>query len=739
MAITFSSDTFFITGAHIEATASAATTSSTLVSTGSFSTWNGTGDDFIAFDRVVRIISGTGSGQVRNIGKVVNNDTVDIQEDWTTTPDGTSVFQVAYNIIDLQSVQSSQIIITRTGHHNNNGIGGGFGYLAEIKGHLVIGNDSVQTYFHIGKGSYNFEEPVSSHDGSYPYNNAAQVIRHRNKAVLQFGNKHYGTGIAYNGPSITYSNRNNDYRQRFMNTGNASTSIVNMYGTSFNHIGVQGLKSTTQNGDIVMAWENGTISEVLECRFGEGVTLRPFAADLVISKCTFSNANFAAYKWNTPPEGLTILADAGVTNSGNSDDNGGPQTMKNFTIYAKGGHVAATTSSETNGKGDVSVPKSTLGQTHLVNFTWNRQLVHGAPVLQGLPNGAHVSERYEFDMNVKDSAQANISGALFNLKAIAGNCVNLADNYTGVTDSNGNIAQQTVETTYTDNDSGNQLGSVNWPALPYWWQQSKYGFKLRIRKADKFFTSTPVDFTHPTEDCGKSISLNLSLTDDTNYTADGSLVTGVTLTDNRAAPVSYNGKTFGWTITGDTSVNSGLTAQDIYNWWKYNGSQAGTPSTGTLTAGEIHNLMPSPTETAKGDYYDPNDATHVEDVVTDATTETHGVRIIDQNGNPFPGIVRMQSNDSTYYIPPVTYTLGFSGLQASSEVRIFTAGTTTEIGGIENTSGSFNFNHNGVGTSIDYVIFNVQYQPVRVEGFALTSSNSTIPIQQIFDRQYDNP
>lgn len=77
-----------------------------------------------------------------------------------------------------------------------------------------------------------------------------------------------------------------------------------------------------------------------------------------------------------------------------------------------------------------------------------------------------------------------------------------------------------------------------------------------------------------------------------------------------------------------------------------------------------------------------------------------------------------------------------SGLQPNTEVRIFVAGTTTEIAGIENTTGSF---VTSVQTSaVDISVLNLAYQNLRVKNVD-TSSDAFVPVVQRIDRQYSNP
>jgi hypothetical protein len=80
--------------------------------------------------------------------------------------------------------------------------------------------------------------------------------------------------------------------------------------------------------------------------------------------------------------------------------------------------------------------------------------------------------------------------------------------------------------------------------------------------------------------------------------------------------------------------------------------------------------------------------------------------------------------------------LTLTGLQANSEVRVYIAGTTTEIAGVENSGTTF-VDATIAVNSVDIVIHNVQYEYQKIEA-ADTSSNLTLPIQQRFDRNYSN-
>jgi hypothetical protein len=81
-------------------------------------------------------------------------------------------------------------------------------------------------------------------------------------------------------------------------------------------------------------------------------------------------------------------------------------------------------------------------------------------------------------------------------------------------------------------------------------------------------------------------------------------------------------------------------------------------------------------------------------------------------------------------------TLTLTGLKANTEVRIYDAGTTTEVAGVENSGTSESFSISVA--SVDVVLHNVGYIYQRLEALN-TSANLTLPIQQQVDRNYDNP
>ena len=83
-----------------------------------------------------------------------------------------------------------------------------------------------------------------------------------------------------------------------------------------------------------------------------------------------------------------------------------------------------------------------------------------------------------------------------------------------------------------------------------------------------------------------------------------------------------------------------------------------------------------------------------------------------------------------------TTSLTFTGLQSNTEVRVYAAGTTTEVAGVENSGTSVSFDISE--SSVDVVLHALGYLNQRIDGLA-TTTNVTLPISQVLDRQYNNP
>ena len=87
---------------------------------------------------------------------------------------------------------------------------------------------------------------------------------------------------------------------------------------------------------------------------------------------------------------------------------------------------------------------------------------------------------------------------------------------------------------------------------------------------------------------------------------------------------------------------------------------------------------------------------------------------------------------------PATLTL--TNVVSGSEVRIYTAGTTGELYGIETTDGvtdpAYVYTETGF---VDIVVHNIDYNYLRIDDYPLQTTDASLPIAQVFDRNYDNP
>ena len=127
--------------------------------------------------------------------------------------------------------------------------------------------------------------------------------------------------------------------------------------------------------------------------------------------------------------------------------------------------------------------------------------------------------------------------------------------------------------------------------------------------------------------------------------------------------------------------------------------------------------------------YDVNNSTIAGSVVISPTNGSNVSSYIN-SGTP--------SGTTTIKAPQITLTI--EGAATGSEIRIFAHGTTTELGGVEDSTGDFDYPYAySPGTYIDIVVHHVDYQYYRYNNYLLGASNSSFPISQIEDRVYNNP
>lgn len=85
-------------------------------------------------------------------------------------------------------------------------------------------------------------------------------------------------------------------------------------------------------------------------------------------------------------------------------------------------------------------------------------------------------------------------------------------------------------------------------------------------------------------------------------------------------------------------------------------------------------------------------------------------------------------------------TLTLTGVVDGSEVRIFAHGTQTELYGLEGKAPGVNPAYSYTSPQpVDIVVHNVDYNYFRLDNYQLAASDATLPISQVFDRNYRNP
>jgi hypothetical protein len=99
------------------------------------------------------------------------------------------------------------------------------------------------------------------------------------------------------------------------------------------------------------------------------------------------------------------------------------------------------------------------------------------------------------------------------------------------------------------------------------------------------------------------------------------------------------------------------------------------------------------------------------------------------------------SSGSTTSIISGLVTITLSNLKANTEIRVYedSGGLNgADVDGVDNSTTSFSFS---VASSkvINIMINNLNYLPADIWGFTVPSSNTTIPISQVIDRQFLNP
>jgi hypothetical protein len=88
-----------------------------------------------------------------------------------------------------------------------------------------------------------------------------------------------------------------------------------------------------------------------------------------------------------------------------------------------------------------------------------------------------------------------------------------------------------------------------------------------------------------------------------------------------------------------------------------------------------------------------------------------------------------------YQYPLDVITLNITGLKAGSDISITTAGTDTELANVDNTTTSYAFSYE-IPSTIDIAVYKTGYVPYFIRNYTLSSSDSSVPVAQVVDRNY---
>lgn len=90
--------------------------------------------------------------------------------------------------------------------------------------------------------------------------------------------------------------------------------------------------------------------------------------------------------------------------------------------------------------------------------------------------------------------------------------------------------------------------------------------------------------------------------------------------------------------------------------------------------------------------------------------------------------------------PPAVRNFELTGLQSDSEIRIYNLSTGAEIDGTESSGVTFNHQFTYTSdTAVFIIILHINYNWLRINGQSLLDQDQSIPVFQIFDRDYKNP
>lgn len=107
------------------------------------------------------------------------------------------------------------------------------------------------------------------------------------------------------------------------------------------------------------------------------------------------------------------------------------------------------------------------------------------------------------------------------------------------------------------------------------------------------------------------------------------------------------------------------------------------------------------------------------------------------DGGTTPSYKKRRSGDTVNIITgSVTVTL--TGLVSGSEVRVYDTSSGAVVDGVESSGTSFAFSY--TAAEVVYIrIFHLSYLPADIIDYTIPATNTSVPVQQVFDRNYSNP
>ncbi len=142
-------------------------------------------------------------------------------------------------------------------------------------------------------------------------------------------------------------------------------------------------------------------------------------------------------------------------------------------------------------------------------------------------------------------------------------------------------------------------------------------------------------------------------------------ITGVTITDHGASPVTWNGESYSITIQ-DTGGNSGA---DILRWFRFNVGQGGTfQGKDAFNWHDLARTNGANFRTVRGEIYG------------DTGAVLKGVRVVTADGtSPHPDFDLFTADNGTTFTPPLSIQVGSASVPQNARVQLFNVTQGAEI------------------------------------------------------------